>query len=241
MPKKKKGTFIPKKKKTLVPEPNWDKLKLANTEEEKLAAFVACEEFVHHEITDREYLHWLKKWLREYSGWDVREAVEIIPDVYLISFGKHGWKAVRLGFIPEKIYNSLRKNLFPLLMRAEELKRKNTPDPAIHESVSNREPDYFLHPDKVKGWIDTWKAYLQNSKHDAESNDINIRIRYQTALTYVANMQNYLRTGIWNDSRFGEKRESKIMWVVKSLAYDNEGNVKRTKGFYYPDIQGIWE
>lgn len=235
MPKKKK--FVPKKKKTLIPEPNWDKLKKANSEEDKISAFKSASDFVHFEVSDREQIHWLKKWIREYSGWDMHEETVTIPDVYLTSFSKYGWTAIRLGFMPESIQSSLEKNLKPILQRAKILKEANTT-----ESVNlSNEPDYFLHPDKVKKWLTTWKLFVANNKNDEDSSDKTIRARYQSAQTYVTNMQNYLRTGVWNDMWFGEQREQRIRWVCKALAYEKDGTVKRNVGTWYPDIQRIWE
>jgi len=235
MPKKKK--FVPKKKLTLVPEPNWEKLSKAKTEDDKIAAFKAAADYVHFEISDREQIHWLKKWIREYSDWDMHDETVIIPDVYLTSFSKYGWTAIKLGFMPDTIRASLEKSLQPILRRARSLKDANTTE-AIDLP---KEPDYFLHPEKVKKWLSTWKLFLANNKKDEESPERNIRLRYQSAQTYVTNMQNYLRTGIWNDMWFGEQREHRIRWVCKALAYDKDGMVKRNAGTWYPDIRRVWE
>ena len=100
--------------------------------------------------------------------------------------------------------------------------------------------EHFLHPDKVKKWLAEWKSYVKGIEKYKDSKDANQRITYQTAQTYVQNMTSYLRTGIWNDSHFGANREGKVMFVVKALAYDDEGMVKRTQGYYYPDIGRVW-
>ena len=44
----------PKKKATLVPEPKWDRLRKAKTDEKMYAAYLECEAYVHYEVTDRE-------------------------------------------------------------------------------------------------------------------------------------------------------------------------------------------
>mgnify|MGYP000945801465 FL=1 len=229
--------FVPKKKKTLIPEPDWDKLRKAKTEENKIAAFKSVADFVHFEVSDKEQLHWLKKWIREYSDWNMHEETVVIPPAYLTSFSKYGWIAIRLGFIPDSIRNSLEKNLKPILQRAQFLKDKDKT-----ELIDlPKEPDYFLHPDKVKSWLTTWKLFVTNNKKDEESPDRSIRMRYQSAQSYVTNMQNYLRTGIWNDMWFGERREQKVRLVCKAIAYETDGTVKRNVGTWYPDIQRVWE
>lgn len=232
----KKTKVIPKKKKTLIPEPNWKTLQNAKSEEQKLNAFTKAHDFVHYEIPDREQLHWLKKWLREESNWNVHKESVTLPDVYMLSFAKYGWLAIRLGFMPKSVYDSLHKNLLPLLKRAEEIKNQNT-----SESIEMPEDkEHFLHPDKVKKWLAIWKDYVKARSKDAESNDRSARLAYQSAETYVYNMQTYLRTGVWNDFWWGENRDKRIMYVVKTPAYDQDGNIKRTKGYYYPDIGQVW-
>lgn len=237
MPRKKKATFTPKKKKTLVPEPNWNKLQKAKSEEEQTQAFIEANDFVHFEVPDKEQLYWLKKWVREFSGWDMHSETVTLPDVYMSTFAKYGWLAIRLGYMPVSVKTSLEKNLKPLLERSQEIKDKNT-----EQGVTfSKDKDDPLHPDKVKKWLVVWKDYLKGMEKLKESKDPKQRMDYQTAETYVYNMSSYLRTGIWNDSHFGENREKKVMWVVKTLAYNKDGTVKRTRGYYYPDIGKVWE
>jgi len=236
MPRKKKATFVPKKKKTLVPEPNWEKLKKAKTEEQKLESFKIANDYVHFEVSDREQLHWLKKWVRERSGWDLHEETITLPDVYMIPFAKHGWLSIMLQFMPETVYNSLEKNLKPLLIRAKEI-RANF---AAEETVFPTDPEHPLHPDKVKQWLSIWKDYLKGIDKYKEAKDPKQRLDYQIAQTYVYNLSSYLRSGVWSDTHFGENREKKVMWVVKSPAFNPDGTIKRTKGFYYPDIGKVW-
>lgn len=230
-----------KKKVTLIPEPNWDRLRKAKSEEVREKAFRECEDFVHQEIPDREQLHWMKKWLRDESGWDnVHQNSVTLPDVFLVAYAKSGWKAIQLGYMPESVVKSLEKNLKPILENADELKRRNTAEPPIHPSVISLEKDDFLHPDKVKKWLAVWKEYLRSNKMNEDSKDVNLRMDYQSAESYVANMTNYLRSGIWGDLFYGENREHRILQVCKSLAYDDQGMVKRNKGVYYPDIGHVW-
>jgi hypothetical protein len=212
----------PRKIKTLVPEPKWDKLSKAKTEQERYNAFLACEDFVHYEVTDKEYLHSMKKWVRDHSGWEVD--ISTLPDVYLLSFAKQGWKFFRLGFMPEQVEKSLRENLLPLYQRSEVLRDKMYYEPTLHPSVAQLEPDHKFHPDKVKVWIAAWK----------KNSDI-------TSKQYVSNMQTYLRTGVWLDTHYGLNREHKSVPICVALAFDRDGIAKRTKGVFYPDLGIIWK
>lgn len=235
--RQKKAKFVEKKKKTLIPEPNWDKLRKAKTEEERIEAFVKCEDFAHMEADPKLALHWLKKWIREESGWDMHEETVILPDVFMTVFAKHGWKAMQLKFMPESVKKSLENTLLPLLKRAHTMRENVDKEKEIYTKVVYD----FVDPKEVKEWLTEWSKYLSSSKSNAESKDPKVRIQYQTAETYVQNMRNYLRTGMWNDSHFGENREKKVLAVCKAMAYDRNGEVKRTVGVWYPDIQSIWK
>ena len=231
---KKKPT--PKKIKTLIPEPNWDKLRKSNSQEKMFEAYKLCDDYVQFEVSDKEYLHWMKKWLREVSGWNVHEETVILPDVYMLTYAKLGWKAIQLGFMPDSVKSNLERDFLPLLKRAKEIKSKYQPETSIKE----RDKDDFIHPVKVKKWLVVWKDYLKTISKNNESKDVNLRIQYQTAETYVYNMQVYLRTGIWNDLFYGENREHKVLWVCEALGYDEDGLAKRNVDTYYPDIGQIW-
>jgi hypothetical protein len=240
MPRKKKASFVPKKKQTLVPEPNWERLSKAKTQDAMYKAFIKVADFVHYEVPEREQIHWLKKWIREESGWDLHEETKILPDVHMMAFAKWGWIAIKLGFAPDKVVDSLTRNLKPVLESASELKEKIFSEPPIHPSLLELDDDAKLHPNKVKEWISVWKTYVNQNRKNADSNDWKLRLEYQTAISYVSNMNIYLKSGIWLDSHFGEKREHKIIPVSLVRAYDENGLIKRNKGVYYPDIQRIW-
>ena len=236
MPAKKKRSFTPKPKKTLTPAPNWAQLEKAKTEEERLAAWQECDFFVHTEVTDREYLHSTKKWIRNHSGWDVNDEVAKIPDVHLATIGKHGWKAIRLGYMPEKVQELFKQQLFELIDNLENLREGMGYEPPIHPSLEDLDEDAELHPKKVKQWIEYWKKFLASSKKKDEVT------REQTvAQTYVYNMQIYLKSGVWLDSHFGERRDKKMVPVCLTPAYDKNGLIKRSVGVYYRDIKRVWE
>ncbi len=221
--KKKKKPVIRKRIKTLVPPPDWDRLKKAQTEEQMLHSFKECEEFVHHEVTEKEYLHSMKKWVRDFSGWGV-ENVTKLPDVYLLGVAKQGWKAIRLGFMPKEYNESLKRILLPMYKDADRIRARMNYEPLIHPSVANLEEDHKLHPDKVKVWIAAWK---KNSD--------------QFSKQYVNHMQHYLRHGVWLDTFYGLNRDKTATPYSVALAYDKDGIAKRTKGVFYPDIGRVWK
>lgn len=229
-----------KKIKTLIPEPKWDRLAKAKDESAKYAAFISASDFVHYEVPEREQLHWLKKWIREDSNWDLWEETKILPDVFLNSYSKWGWLAIRLGFMPSKVRESFDRNLKPLLERAQDQKNKHAvAEPPVHPKLLELEEDHELHPDKVKQWIKYWTDYVKSNKKNDDSKDWKVRLDLQTAKVYVSNMNTYLRTSIWVDSRWGQMRENRHQSVCVVPAY-KDGLMKRTKGVYYPDIRAVW-
>ena len=63
---------------------------------------------------------------------------------------------------------------------------------------------------------------------------------YYSIVRYVYNMNVYLRTGMWLDTHYGEKREKRMYCVCIAPAFDKDGLMKRTKGVFYRDLQKIW-
>lgn len=228
----KKAKFTPKKKKTLIPEPAWENLAKAKTEEQKLASFKKAIDFAHYEVPDKEKVHATRDWIILNSGWDMVESAKTVPDVWLSSISKICWLARKLGYIPEKHKQSLTDILLPILKKGH--------TKTVEQVTFDTDKNHFLHPDKVKSWLKEWKEYLSNIKSYEDSKDPNLRAQYESAATYVHNCGVYLRTGIWCDYTYGENREHKVKYVCKALSYDKDGFVKRTKGVFYPDIQKIW-
>ena len=227
--------FTPKKKKTLTPEPNWDKLAKAKTEEDKYAAWLDCDDFCRYELTDREIIHAMRRWIELESGWNLAEESRMIPETYINSFARNGWKARKLGYIPAKVKANLDKYCKPVVLRAQELKDAISPDTV---SFDHLEADDPWHPTKVKAWIKKWSDYEKSL--DPESKDSKIRMEFQTAHTYVKNMNTYLRSSVWLDSHWGENREHRVLQVCKAMAYEADGMPKRSVGTYYPDMGAIW-
>jgi len=237
MARSKKVKLTKKKIKTLIPEPNWEKLYKAKTEDERMDAWHICEDFVHYEVTDREHLHSLKRWVETESGWNLTEEAKIIPDTFLHVFAKNGWKARQLGYMPEQIRLFLETQLKPLLTKAPLLREKSVD---LGHDFSDLDPEDEWHPIKVKEWLKKWQLHLRSIKSYEEHPDSKLRMEYQTTATYIYNLSLYLRSGVWCDSHWGENRENKVVPVCRVLAYDSKGVVKRTHGVYYPDIGEVW-
>lgn len=113
---------------------------------------------------------------------------------------------------------------------------KGTSNSSVHPECLKYDEDSPFHIDKVKGWLKYNKDYLASINGYANSKDSKERSEYQGISTYVKNLQDYLRTGVYNDFFYGEKRDHRIGYVCIAKAYDKNGNVKRTKNTWYNDI-----
>ena len=112
---------------------------------------------------------------------------------------------------------------------------------SLHESIRNLPEDHELHPDKVKEWIKDWKKRLAAMKYFQRSKDAKEVAKYYETDAYIKCMQRYLDSGVWTDMYWGENRDQVMGAVCVALAYDKDGNAKRNKGVYYPDLNIVWE
>ncbi len=215
-------------------EPKWELLMKATTEEERLAAWNECDHFVQREITTKEYIHSARKWIRDYTDWNLYSQTILIPDPFFGIIAKDGWKAYVLKYMPVSVQDRFKKELLSLISRVDSLRKMMHYESPIHASVMSLPEDDELHPSKVKAWIDVWKKFIAANRKNSGATE------YQTATRYVQNMQTYLSTGVWLDSHFGEKRERKMHPVCIAPAYDADGMMKRTVGVYYRDIACVW-
>ena len=111
---------------------------------------------------------------------------------------------------------------------------------SVHESIRDLPDDHALSPKKVKSWIKEQQLKLRSMKSMKNSADRKERGAYYVEETYLNNLQSYLSSGVYKDSRFGADREKLIRYRSVALAYDKDGMVKRTVGVYYPDIGQEW-
>ena len=111
---------------------------------------------------------------------------------------------------------------------------------SVHESIRDLPDDHTLAPKKVKAWIKEQQLKLRSMKSMKNSTDRKERGAYYVEETYLNNLQSYLSSGVYKDSRFGADREKLIRYRSVVLAYDKNGMVKRTVGVFYPDIGQEW-
>ena len=112
----------------------------------------------------------------------------------------------------------------------------------IAENVRNLPDDNPLSLKNVRPWLKENKELLSSIRMNKNSSDPKARAQYQRVETYVANMESYLRNGVWLDMFYGSQGQSKIQYRVqeKGMAYYSDGTPKRTVGFFYEDLGTYW-
>ena len=73
-----------------------------------------------------------------------------------------------------------------------------------------------------------------------DSKDPKERAAYKETETYLANLQAYLRTGVYFDNRWGAEKQHKVTHRCVAMAYNKDGTPKRTVGTWYPDIGEVY-
>ena len=107
---------------------------------------------------------------------------------------------------------------------------------SIHQSIRNLPDTDPFAPPRVRGWINNTKAKMQSIRKWKNSKDVKEKSAYAVEEVYLANLQNYLRTGIYMDSRWGSERQHLVSYKCVGMAYHSDGTPKRTVGIWYPDI-----
>ena len=116
-----------------------------------------------------------------------------------------------------------------------------TENKSVHPSIRNLPEDNELNVKNVRAWIRSNQEYiasLKRSKRSGEDKKVNGELIRRE--TYLANLQSYLRDGVWKDLFYGEHGTIKIGWVCRYMAYDEKGEPKRSHGVFYPDLGRVW-
>lgn len=119
--------------------------------------------------------------------------------------------------------------------------RENPPEyKSIHPSVLERDDEDPLNHKNVKKWIKTQKELLAVERRNVRANVKGALAKELQIRGYIQAMESYLRNGTWTDMFWGEYQQNKVNQVCVTMAYDSDGNPKRTHGVYYPDLGGVW-
>jgi hypothetical protein len=152
----------------------------------------------------------------------------------------------RIGFEPRKIKKvrakremtpEQKKAAVSRLAAAREAKGPST-NSLIDESVRNLPDEDTFSLKNVRSWIKLNKDLLAGMRGMKDSKDAKERMAFANTTTYVANLEAYLRNGIYVDMFFGDRGQTKVQYYVKKsgMAYYANGLPKRTVGYFYEDV-----
>lgn len=105
----------------------------------------------------------------------------------------------------------------------------------VDETVRNLPEDNPLSMKNVRSWIKENKEMLSAIKIFRDSKESKERSKFQQVQTYVANLEAYLRNGVYLDNFYGSQMQHRITHRVVVMAYNSDGTPKRTVGYVYPD------
>jgi len=164
----------------------------------------------------------------------------------------------------EKKQKAMRKNLGIEKAPAKKVKRKRKPmseeqraaaverlakaraargpakTPAAHPRVLELEDDHPLSLVNSKSTLKEWKDKLKSIRSQKDSKDTKQRGEYQLTENYVKNIAAWIRDGVWLDHKYGIKHDQIMEYIVYAPASYPDGTIKRSVGFYYPDIGQVW-
>lgn len=126
----------------------------------------------------------------------------------------------------------------PIQVKAKKVEYKN-----IHPSVAELDETNALCVKNIKAWIKSNREKLAVERKNERIGVKGAEARAKTVSSYIGVMQTYLETGAWNGLFFGENEEQPVQYAVLKrthLAYDRNGEVKRTVGTWYCDIGTVW-
>ena len=110
----------------------------------------------------------------------------------------------------------------------------------VHESLRNIPDTDPFAPARVRGWIKNQSLMLKSMRSMKDSKDAKQRAAYIDTEVYLANLQAYLRTGVYMDNRWGAERQHRVTPRCVAMAYHKDGTPKRTVGVWYPDIGEVY-
>ena len=107
---------------------------------------------------------------------------------------------------------------------------------SVAESLHSLSDDDTFSVKNVKEWLVNQKELLGSIRSYKDSKESSERLMYFKTEAYVANLDNYLRTGIYNDLFYGINGTNKVTYVSVRMARYADGTPKRSVGVMYHDI-----
>ena len=129
------------------------------------------------------------------------------------------------------------------LEKARAKRAEKNPDygqSGIHATLRDLPDEHPTHPKKVRTWIKTQKDLASSERAGVRQGIKGAYARQLNHEGYVRNLLRYLRDGDYVDDFYGEYQQHFMKRRCVALAYDENGNVKRNVGVYYPDMGSVY-
>lgn len=128
-----------------------------------------------------------------------------------------------------------------LKLAREKRARENPPQyKNVHPTVLELPEDDPLSFANVRAWIKANKSKLPALRQQVRQGIKGSIQQEQMVKSYIGNMETYLRNGDWICDYYGENMEKRMIRRCVAMAYDEDGNPKREKYTYYPDLGIVW-
>ena len=127
------------------------------------------------------------------------------------------------------------------LAKARAARQANQGPPKnVHPDVLALSDDDTLSLKNVREWIKTQKEMLASVRGDVRA-DVKGALARKTSIEgYIRNLDRYIRDGVYADLFYGEHQQNQLRLNSVRMAYDEDGNIKRSFGVFYADLNGVY-
>ena len=130
------------------------------------------------------------------------------------------------------------------LAKAREIRAKANPPKNVAKRVLDLDDDNALSLKNIKRYISASEGKLAEERKNLKSPEKRVAnkaiAKVNTLEKYIRNLKKYISGGTYIDLFYGENQECAVTYNCIAMAYDSEGNPKRTIGVYYSDIKMTW-
>lgn len=128
-----------------------------------------------------------------------------------------------------------------LKLAREKRAKENPPQyKNIHPDVLALSEDNPLSFQKVKSWIKDNRDKLPAIRQQMRTNQKGAIAEDAKIRGYIASMESYLKNGSWGSDFYGANMEKRMIRRCVAMSYDKDGNPKREKYTFYPDLGIVW-
>lgn len=123
--------------------------------------------------------------------------------------------------------------------RAKKLAEQGGPK-GVHPDVLALPDEDNLSLKSVRQWIKTQKGLLSIARQEERKGVKGAIAKVARISGYIRSLERYIKDGVYTDMYWGEYMQNKCTTVCLVMAYDKDGNPKRSAGTFYPDIGAVY-